>query len=250
MGQMLAALLNLQSVERQLATVKRRLRIREGAISLQEGRISRLRADWDALHEHIMERRKEVDRLDVDLREKEEYVARRRTALNVAKTNKEYAAVLTEINTVKADNAKVEENALRAMQEVDSLKTDADRMQAEIDAEQAHLMEIGEQNKTEIARLNDMLADLAEQRNEAAKVVEPDALVSFERIAGRYEGEAMAVIEIHGRKPPFSYVCGGCYMSLNAEHANALQVRDEIRTCDNCGRILYVEYQANESPAI
>jgi predicted nucleic acid-binding Zn-ribbon protein len=30
-------------------------------------------------------------------------------------------------------------------------------------------------------------------------------------------------------------------MTLNAEHANALRVRDEIRKCDNCGRILYLE---------
>jgi len=38
-------------------------------------------------------------------------------------------------------------------------------------------------------------------------------------------------------------VCGGCYMSLNAEHANVLRTRDEIRTCDNCKRILYMEAQ-------
>ena len=32
-------------------------------------------------------------------------------------------------------------------------------------------------------------------------------------------------------------------MSLNAEHANALSSRDEIRNCDNCGRILYLVEQ-------
>ena len=51
----------------------------------------------------------------------------------------------------------------------------------------------------------------------------------------------MAPIEIEGTKPPHSYVCGGCFMSLNAEHANALRSRDEVRTCDSCGRILYLE---------
>jgi predicted nucleic acid-binding Zn-ribbon protein len=249
MGQMLAALLNLQSVERQLATVKRRLRTRQSAVSIQEGRISRLRGDWEALHDHIMGRRKEADRLDVDVREKEEHISRRRSALNTAKTNKEYAAILTEINTAKADNAKVEENALKVMQEVDSLKAEADKIQAQIDAEQSRLVEIEKQNSTEIERLEGMLVDLAAQRDGAVKAVRPEALTAFERIAGRYEGEAMAVIEIHGRRPPFSYVCGGCFMSLNAEHANALRVRDEIRTCDNCGRILYVEYQTNESTA-
>ena len=36
-------------------------------------------------------------------------------------------------------------------------------------------------------------------------------------------------------------------MSLNAEHANALRVRDEIRTCDNCKRILYLEPEAEKA---
>jgi predicted nucleic acid-binding Zn-ribbon protein len=38
-------------------------------------------------------------------------------------------------------------------------------------------------------------------------------------------------------------------MSLNAEHANALATRDEIRTCDNCGRILYLELKAEKAKA-
>jgi predicted nucleic acid-binding Zn-ribbon protein len=59
----------------------------------------------------------------------------------------------------------------------------------------------------------------------------------------------MAAIEIHGKRPPHDYVCGGCYMSLNAEHVNALRTRDEIRTCDNCGRILYLEAEAEKSAA-
>jgi predicted nucleic acid-binding Zn-ribbon protein len=33
-------------------------------------------------------------------------------------------------------------------------------------------------------------------------------------------------------------------MNLNAEHANALRVHDELRTCDSCGRILYIDENA------
>jgi predicted nucleic acid-binding Zn-ribbon protein len=56
----------------------------------------------------------------------------------------------------------------------------------------------------------------------------------------------MAKIEFHGKKPPYEYVCGGCYMSLTAEHANALRTRDELRFCDNCGRILYLEEEKQQ----
>jgi predicted nucleic acid-binding Zn-ribbon protein len=79
--------------------------------------------------------------------------------------------------------------------------------------------------------------------------VPQEALAVFERIAESYDGEGMAVVEVQGKKPPHEYICGGCYMSLSAEHANALKVRDEIRTCDNCGRILYMEMQVQGAKA-
>jgi len=90
----------------------------------------------------------------------------------------------------------------------------------------------------EIARLEAMVKDLTAQREGAAKAVPAGALMAFERMAEKYDGEAMAEIEINGRKPPYTYICGGCFMSLNAEHANALRTKDAIRQCDNCQRIL------------
>ena len=41
--------------------------------------------------------------------------------------------------------------------------------------------------------------------------------------------------------PLWSRICDGCNMSLAAERANALLTRDDVITCDSCGRILYIE---------
>ncbi|MCD6364353.1 MAG: hypothetical protein J7M14_00600, partial [Planctomycetes bacterium] len=192
--------------------------------------------------------RMEVDQLDVDLKEKEKLVTERRGALNTVRTNKEYAAILTEMNTIKADNAKLEEKALQALQEAEAIQAEADKVQGEVEGQTKHLDEFRQNSEEEITRLEIMQADLLKQREQAVAEVDPEALAIFERIAKTYDGEAMATIEIHGRKPPFTYVCGGCYMALNAEHANALRVRDEIRTCDNCGRILCLKRETENSP--
>lgn len=249
MGKKLEALQNLQSIESQLAVVRRRLKSRRNAVALQKQRIERLRSDWEALHEKLMAKRMEADRLDVDLREKEELVTKRRGFLNTARTNKEYAAILTEMNTIKADNARIEEEALKALQDADVVHGEADQIQSEIDVQTQHLDEIQKSSEEEVVRLDAMQADLLKQRSEVVTEVDPEGLAIFERIVETYDGQAMAAIEIHGRKAPFSYVCGGCYMGLNAEHANALRVRDEIRTCDNCGRILCLKGETQDSPA-
>ncbi|HUS46676.1 MAG TPA: C4-type zinc ribbon domain-containing protein [Phycisphaerae bacterium] len=249
MGTILASLLDLQSVERGLSQVRARLKTRANAVAYQKNRIDQLRADFEALHKKSLERRKEADRLELQLRTDEDKVAKLRSSLSTARTNKEYATILTQLNTIKADNAKVEERAIRVLQDVDVVKGEADKVKEQISAEEKHLTEIETANRDEIVRLNAMLEELSAKRTEAAKSVSPKALTIFERLARSYDGDAMAVVERYGKKPPHDYVCGGCSMSLTAEHVNALRVRDEIRICDNCGRILYLETQKQNAPA-
>jgi len=241
---MLTAMLNLQSIERQLAQVRRRLKSRQNAVTVQQRKIDQRRDEWGILHESMMNHRARADSLGVDLKAKEDRVSHLRTSLNTAKTNKEYAAILTQMNTIKADNARLEESALQILQQVEVIEGEAKKIEADIEVEQQRLAEVQASSQAEVDRLNAMLEQLTAKRDAAAQAVSPETLGAFNRVAGRYDGEAMAEIEIQGRKPPYSYVCGGCYMTLNAEHANALRVRDEIRTCDNCGRILYIPTDA------
>ena len=248
MGTLLESLLRVQSIERQLSLVKRRLRAQQNAVRAQQHRLDGLREDHEALKAKSLLRRKEADGLDLTLKSSEENVAKLRTALNTTKTNKEYATLLMQINTTKADNAKVEEEALNIMQEMDAIAEKLGEVEKDVQAQETQLAEITGASAEESARLGEMLEDLGSQHAVAATDVPSKALAVFDRIAESYDGEAMAMIEITGDKPPFDYVCGGCFMSLNAEHANALHVRDEIRTCDNCGRILYVEKKAAGSP--
>ena len=249
MGNVLAGLLNLQSIERKLSHVRSRLRTRQNAVLVQQRRIEELREQWQAAHDQVIAKRMRADSLDIDLKQKEEEVSKYRTALNSARTNKEYAAILTQMNTLKADNSKFEEQALRMMQEADTFAGEADAFQQQIAEQEKQLEEITSKNAEEIARLESMMQQLQVERAEASKDVPPMVLVIFNRIANNYDGEAMAAIEVKGKKPPFTYVCGGCFMSLNAEHANALRVKDEIRTCDNCERILYLEPKTEASQA-
>lgn len=247
MGKLLNALLQLQSIERQIAQVRSRLRSRQNAVSSQQRKVDQLRSDLAAIQDQILHRRKQADSLELDLKTKEQEVSKFRAALNTAKTNKEYAAILTQINTSKADNAKLEEGVLKAMQEVDTQRADQAKVQLQIDAEQKRCDELAAANAGEIDRLTRMMEDLKAKRDAAAAEVPADQRKVFERIAEKNDGDAMAAVEIQGKKPPFEFVCGGCYMSLNAEHANALRTRDEIRMCDNCGRILYLEPETAKS---
>ncbi len=241
MGPTLSALVRLQKIEIDLSQLRRRIRTRQNAITSQETRIEKHREENDALKHTSLERRKQADGFELDLRESEERVAKLRAVLNAAKTNKEYASVLTEINTHKADNAKLEEQGLKILAEVDSINSQADAIANLITEDEKRLEEIKSSSSEEIAQLESMVTELLGKRIEAAQAVPSKALSLFERIAQQYDSEALAKVEVSGPKPPHSYTCGGCFMGLNAEHANALGTKDEIRQCDNCKRILYMD---------
>ena len=246
MGTLLESLRKLQKIEQDIAHVRSRIRVRNNAVNVQKRKIEQLEQDHTSLCTQSLDRRKLADSLELDLKDRDAKVVSFRAGLNAARSNKEYAAILTQINTLKADSAKIEDRALSVIQEVETLKKQADELAEQIAEDKKRLADITEQSNSELARLNGVLEDLSKARGEAAEGVPAAALATFERISGNYDGEAMAVVEIHGRKPPHTYVCGGCFMSLNSEHANALSLRDEIRTCDNCGRILYVDPQAQQ----
>lgn len=241
MGQILESLLRLQDVEKQLHTVRSRLRARRQAVDVQQRRVDQLNEQRDALREQAKRRRADADRFDLELKDRDQQVTKLRAVLNGAKSNKEYAAILTQINTIKADNARIEEQGLEVMQDVEALKTQADELQQGIDQAQAKLDEARQSSQAEIDKLEAMLAKLQARRAEATEGIDPETLALFDKLCESLDGEAMAPIDRQGRKQPYQYTCGGCYMTLNPEHFNALSSRDEVRQCDNCQRILYIE---------
>ncbi len=241
MGPVLSALVDAQTIERDLSQLRRRKRARRKAVRAQEARIFKLREENDALRQSTQDRRKQADEHELNLRASEEYVAKMRVALNTAKTNKEYASILTQINTHRADNAKIEEQTLKILAEVDRLKTQVETVETQVQAEEGKLADIRASNADRIAKIEAMIRDLQGKRDKAAQALPPTVLAIFNRLAEQYDGEAMAKVVTNGRRPPYTYTCDGCYMSLNAEHANALRSRDEIRQCDNCQRILYFD---------
>ena len=199
MGQLLDALLQLQSVERQLSDVRRRLRTRQLAVATQQKRIDQFHAEQKELEDRSKLRRKEADNLELDLKTRQQQVDKLRAALNAAKTNKEYAAILTQINSLKADNAKQEEDGLKILQEVEAIKTQAAQAAEKVAAEEKRLAEIQASNTEQIAKLQAMTDQLNVQRAESAKGISPEVLSIFERLALSHGGEAMAPIEEIGR---------------------------------------------------
>jgi uncharacterized protein len=243
MGPTLASLLKLQAIERDLSHVRRRLQSKENVARAFQTKIDQLRAQQKAVTERLMRQQAQSDQHELERGSREDQITQLRTALNRTKTNKEYSAILTQINTCKADNAKLEDEILKIMEGLEAMKAEQEKTVAQIDAEQKRLDQVSQSNAAEVAKLTGMLDELKANRDQAAGQIEPGVLRMFERLAQARDGEAMAAVELVNSKRN-EFTCGGCFMSLAAEHYNALLSKDEIRHCDSCGCILYLEPDA------
>ena len=238
MGPLLSALVKLQSVENNLRAAKAKLARCRRNVILKENQLRTLQNTLEAKKEEIQLTKIQADRLELEIKSTDQTLAKYRAALNLAKSNKEYAAILSELNTTKADSSKIESQTLELIKMIDIDQSQCDQIKAQIEQEKNELNEIRKQTEEQAKKFETEIAEIEREWQGAAKDAPAGALDVFKRVAETYDGEAIAEIEIHDQKSGI-YTCGGCFMSLTTETANTLLSRDEIIRCPNCTRILY-----------
>lgn len=239
MKAVLESLLALQDIELQIVDIRRQLLAKERSVKRQA---AKLRSAEEALateREELKRTQMQQDEIDVDLKTRDATVSRLRDNLNTVRTNKEYAAVLSQLNNEKADKTRLEARAFELLEAVEAKKRSFAEHEQAVQHETQRLADLERQLALAQGSFEQRLTALQQQRDQAAEALDSKTLDLFNRISERYEGEVMArVTQVHPRRQ--EYLCEGCNMSLAAERANLLMTRDDVITCDNCGRILHI----------
>jgi hypothetical protein len=237
MGPVLNGLTRLQSVENRLRVAKNKLARCRRNVIIQENQVRTLTSSLEAKKEEIQLTRVQTDRLELELKSRDEAIAHLRASLNAAKTNKEYAAVLTQLNTTKADNSKIETQVLDLMKDIEADEAEYEKIEEQIEEQKKILEQIRTDSEQAAVKHQAEIDEIQKDWDKAAKDVPPEALEIFKRVAETYDGEALTVVEEQeGRDGGYS--CGGCFMSITPETVNLLMTKDDIIRCPNCTRIL------------
>ena len=238
MGSLLSGLTKLQSVENRLRAAKAKLARCRRSVIVQENKIRTEQNTLDAKREEIQLTKVQSDRLEMELKVRDQEIAKFRAALNTAKTNKEYAALLTQLNTTKADNSKLEAQILELMKILEADEGECSKIKAGIEAEKEKLEQIRQESETSAEKYQQEVDEIQAEWDQAAKEVPHDPLEIFRRVAETYDGEAVVEVEAQENGRTSVYSCSGCFMSITTESVNLLMTRDDIIRCPNCTRIL------------
>lgn len=239
MGAMLEALLELQELELQLVDIRRELSRKDKQVAAQRSRVDAAQQEMEAHEGQLRRLQLTFNELDSEVKARSGHIDKLRQQLNTVRTNKEYAAVLGQMNNEKADLSKLEGRAMQIMEEIEAKKREIAAVQQARQGEASRLQETQIQFDQTQESLSGRLARLEKQRAEATTKLDPRVVEQFARLSQRYNGEAMAELQPADARET-EFVCGGCFMTKRADIVNALRLRDEVVCCKSCGRILYL----------
>jgi len=157
-------------------------------------------------------------------------IKRHQGQLVQVKTNKEYTAMLHEIESAKATVSQLEERILLAMEQADALAAAEQAAQREFASQGDR---IGRQRSALEQRQRELQAQcdgLSAEREAAIAALPRDVLAAYQRIFQGRGGQAIVAVE--------HQACGGCGGPLPPQLVNEVRKMDELITCETCGRIL------------
>ena len=149
------------------------------------------------------------------------------------KNNKEYQAMLKEIETAESSRGNIETEIISILEELDKLSVLVKKDEEILDQ---HKKEYEAEKKIIETDLNTIDADAAnwaQKRADLKKDISAEIMARYEKVKNRNNG--VGVISV------WKQVCNGCHMSIPPHLYNELQKTTELLSCPNCNRIMYFQ---------
>ena len=189
------------------------------------------KAELDRVREALEAAQKGKRDRDRDLEEGGQKVEKLKSRTPDIKTNKEYTALLKEIETVEQENKAIEDDILKLMEKIDAAAGEIRNAESRSAEEAAAIATERKQLEVNMAKLEAELATIERERNELAARVDAPLLARYQKRYGSLAGKV--VVEARGES------CTGCFMSIPPQLFVNVKKNTEIITCPHCSRILY-----------
>ncbi len=238
-------LLRVFRVDRQIDGLRSRLRAAERFLAQQNHQIEQIEQRRASLESQLRQLQAAQLEAEGESAQIEEHIEVLRERMNTAKTNKEYKAVLAEVNTFKAKKDELDTRSLEMLEKIEQIKQQQAELVAQAE-ERAKVREVAESDREARAEeIREKLAELEAARAELVREVPPKALTVYAELVERLDEDAMAQIEIADKKR-HEFHCGSCMMLLPVETMSGLLSHGRLTQCPSCGCILYVEESDRE----
>ncbi|MCD4781667.1 MAG: hypothetical protein K8S27_14130 [Candidatus Omnitrophica bacterium] len=229
----LKLLVAVQEIDAEIYEIKRLLKEKPEQIEV-------LRLEFESKKKHLNELEDKYKGVQIkqkdselDLKIKEDLIAKCQTQLSQIKTNKEYTAKITEIESINADKSIIEERILLFFDDTDAVQGEISEEKENVAREEKTYNEAKSVVEKEMREMKIRLNELENKKKERTQDINPDLLRTYEKILAHKKG--LAIVPVIGN------VCGGCYMNITSQQINVLKMYSEISMCEICARIIFIK---------
>jgi len=178
--------------------------------------------------------------LEEALKKGMEQLRKTRDRIHEVKSNKEYQAVLKEIETLEQKHGIVEDKIITILEEIDTMKTSLAIREGEFQASGRRYEEEREKLEKRIGSIESQLQERQRQGESMREKIPKNVLKRYDMTKNVNQG--LAVVSA------WKETCDGCHMSIPPQLYNELlEDTEELIMCPNCRRIIYWYDQNKES---
>jgi len=241
-------------MERVLDTI---VDLQHASVELARGRalLDGVPESMQELHDQYEQQRSEIELLVEGCREAESErraaeaeaadgkvkIDRYQEQISRVTTQREYGALLNEIDAVRDGMREADERALLAIERQDEMSAELQVLRGSfetVDAQYQEQLAAWEEQKPEMEKRMDILEGQIEVFRER---LPRSALIQYERLFQRHNGLPLAPIGVVQSPGMRIRHCSFCNYRIRPQIVVQIQTRGALVPCDSCQRILYLE---------
>ena len=181
----------------------------------------------------LKETQKTIRTKEGALNDEMEHLKKTQVKLNVVKTNKEYSAVLSEIESIKKNKDKFEEEIIILLDTTELIKKKINESKKKVDNERTAWEGIVKEKGKELKSLEEEIKKSKIEREDVIGKIETKLVQIYQKLSDHKDKLAMAEVK--------NMSCQGCFIKVLPQKYNELKSGEDIIFCSNCQRILYCQ---------
>lgn len=227
----LQLLIALQETDSEIADWEKGLAAVPVQVESAKSDLAARRKKLDEAEARIKEAQNRRRQLEQEVKIENDHMSRAKLKLPSVKTNKEYTAVLAEVEAIKQKVTGLEDQELELMETLESREKELPGFKAEYQEEEKKFNQYKSQKETEKSRIEKDLGEARRKRDDLVRSVDPKLAQRYEKVLKLRGDHAVAQLVGH--------ICQGCFQQILPQLVIEIRSGEKVFECIHCNRFLY-----------
>jgi uncharacterized protein len=231
MDEHLSLLIQLQEIDTEIRSLNIRKKQLPVKLAALEDKRTANKKNLDGVKETLLIVQKDRRDREQDLESGIQKTERLKGRASEIKTNKEYQALLKEIEVAEQEKKAIEDEILFLMEKIDTVVAAITAAENNVREEENKILGERKSLETAMIKVDENLKVAEQKKQDIASGIESSVFAKYQLLLETKAGSA--IVEVRGES------CSGCFMSIPPQVFVNVKKNENIITCPQCGRILY-----------